>query len=440
MASTGLAKFNKYFRGKGELEIYAKGQSGKPVTVYETVDGSKKVDSIPDGHPITVVVGKEFEKRYFIRYKSGSQQRMGYISDANTGKPLPSKSKVNSELSRITAGDFIGGGKSVSFKFLDSDIDCKEFTSKEQLIKSISDSMKKVRGVSEGVQETFETWFKSLGTFEWESSVSEEEKNKFGVYFGELFIGLLALAGKENGHIQPTPWKGRVKRFLLPTDPSFSGVDSFLEMEDGEIIPISSKFGAGAAASFFSNLLIKGIQYRKKLPDCIYAEIVDSALDIGVTAQHLEKKQKGKPILYEYGIRKILDIGKNEIQDTYQVFTDLKLKKQSPEKNLVLSKIANFKGIDRKIQDMLEDSTTSFFCRTIADQLMNDKKSMDVMREVLAGKNFWQANLDINQWSKGKVLFKMVNSGSSKLTIIGNKAAMNDLEAKQGMVSYRLTF
>ena len=189
MASTGLTKFNKYFKGKGEVEVFAKGEKGKDVTVYEPVDGTKKVDTLKDGTPITVVVGKEFQKRYFIKYKGG----MGYISDNNTGKPIPSKAKVNAELSRITAGDFIGGGKPVKSKFIDQDVDCMEFSSKDQLAKSIIDSMKKVRGVSDEVRETFEPWLKSnLGDFDWVTGVAPEEKNKFGVYFGELFIGLLS--------------------------------------------------------------------------------------------------------------------------------------------------------------------------------------------------------------------------------------------------------
>lgn len=436
MASTGLAKFNKYFRGKGEVETFAKGEKGKDVTVYESVNGTKKVDTLKDGTPITVVVGKEFQKRYFIKYKGG----MGYISDNNTGKPIPSKSKVNAELSRITAGDFIGGGKSVKFKFIDQEVDCMEFTSKDQLANSIIDSMKKVRGVSDEVRETFEPWLKgNLGDFHWVTGVAPEEKNKLGVYFGELFIGLFALANKTANHATPTPWRGKVKRFLMPTDPSFSGVDSFIELEDGEIVPISSKFGTGAAASFFSNLLIKGLQYHKKLPACIFKDIVETALDIGVTIQHLEKKQKAKPILYEYGIRHVLGLNKQQVRDTYEVFTAIKMRKNFDEKNLVISAIANRRGVDKRIVDLLEDSVTAFFCREIADMLEGDKVSMETMKEILAGKNYWQANLQMNDWENGKVKFKLVNSGSAKLQIIGSKAAMNDVEAKQGMINYRLT-
>lgn len=438
MASSGITKFNKYFRGKGEVETYAKGIQGRDITVYESVEGTKKVGTIKDGTPITVVVGKEYQKRYFVKYKGG----MGFISDDNTGKPIPKKSaqtKTNAELSRITSSDFISGGKSIKFRFIDDEIDAMEFTSQAQLAKSISDSMKKVRGVSEEVRETFSNWlYSSLGDFEWATGVTPEEKNKFGVYFGELFIGLFALANKTTNHISPIPWKGRVKRFVVPTDPSFSGVDSFLEMNSGEIIPISSKFGTGAAASFFSNLLIKGLEYHKKLPNCVFKDIVEAALDVGTTVQHLQKKQKAKPILYEFGIRKVLGFDKRLVKDTYAVFTAIKFNQDSDEKNLVVSAIANYQNVEKRIVDLLESSVTTFFCREIASMLENDKTSMETMKEILAGKNYWQANLQINDWEKGKVKFKMVNSGEAKLTIIGSKATMNDIEAKQGMINYIL--
>lgn len=434
MASTGLAKFNKYFKGKKEVNVIAKGEGGKDVPVYESVTGTKKIDTIKDGTPITVIVGEEFQKRYFIKYKNG----MGYISDNNTGKPLVSKTKNNSELLRITAINFAGGGNPVKFKFLEKDIDCVEFTSKDQLSKSIIDSMKKVRGVSDSVRNTFESWLKgNLGDFEWDSGVTPEEINTFGVYFGELFIGLYALANKTN-NISPVPWKGKVKRFLLPKDPSFSGVDSFLEMEDGEIIPISNKFGIGAAASFFSNLLTKGLLNYKRLPNCVFKDIVKTTLDIGVTVQDLEKKQKSKQVVYEFGIRYILGLDKKEVKDTYEVFTAIKTNKPSNEKNLVVSKIFNFKNVEKQIVEKLENSVTAFFSRKIADMLENDKISMDTMKEILSGKNYWQANLQEADWKKGKVKYKMINSGSAKLKIIGSKSAIGDIDAKQGMVNYVL--
>jgi hypothetical protein len=305
---------------------------------------------------------------------------------------------------------------------------------------SIIDGMDRVRGVSEPVKATFTKLFKNsnLGDFEWDADVEQEEVKKFGVYFGELLIGLYALAGKTASHINPVPWKGIPKRFLLPTDAAFSGVDSFLEMADGEIVPISSKFGTGAAASFFSNLLIKGIRYADKIPNSVFKDIIEAAKAIHITADMLDKKKGAKDILYEFGIRNILGLDKRQIPDTYKVFTAIKTESASDEKNLVVSKIANIRGLDKKIEDSLEESTTAFFCRSIADMLMADKVSMETMKEILSGKNYWQANLNLLQWDKGVIKFSLVNSGHASLKIIGNKSAINDADAKQGLINYIL--
>lgn len=437
MASSGKEKFDKYFKGKKDVATFCKGATkGKPVPVFKDDKSLTKVDTLKDGDEIVVQPGPSFSGRYFAKYKGG----MGFFSDTNVGKPKVGKSIESSQLSRITASDFINLGKDVTFIFGDNEVLCKEFTSRKQLVDSMIDGMKKTKGVSEAVSSTFTKFLKepSLRKIEWDADTTVEEKKKFGVYFGELLIGLYALDGKATGHISSVPWKGKPSRFLIPTDPSFSGVDSFLVMDDGEIVSISSKFGEGAKASFFSNLLIKGLQYSKKLPKCVFKEIVDTALSIGVTVQHLEKKQKAKPILYEYGVRHVLGIPKTKIRDSYQVFTDLKLNKVTDERNLLISSITNYEHVDPKIVSALEASTTAFFCRTIAKMLTTDTKSMEVMLEILSGKNYWQANLNMSSWDKGDVKFSLVNSGKSKLEIIGNKAAMTDLGATQGMINYVL--
>ena len=438
MATSGLDKFNKYFRGKGEIDVIAKASGGKEVSVFDSLLGNKKIATIKDGTPITVVVGTSFQKRYFIKYPGG----MGYISDSNVGKPIPSKSKLNADFARINAGSFINGGKKTEFKFIENDIKCIEFSNARNLSDSIYDGLNKNRGISSEILYSLDKFLKSpkQGKFEWESDVSIEERNRLGVYLGELFIGLYALSGNHSPHISPIPWKGNIGRFLIPTDPSFSGVDSFIEMEDGEIIPISSKFAGGAAASFFSNLLIKGIEHHRELPKSIFKDIVETAISIGVTKLHLQRKQKAKPILYEYGIRNVLNLDKRSVRDTYEVFTDIKQNRSSDEKNLVISKIASLSHVEQKIVDALDDSVTAFFCREISDMLNKDRASMDVMKEILSGKNYWQANLDQNSWNNGHVKYRMVNSGSAKLTLIGNKAAIRDIDASQGMINYRLTF
>jgi hypothetical protein len=74
----------------------------------------------------------------------------------------------------------------------------------------------------------------------------------------------------------------------------------------------------------------------------------------------------------------------------------------------------------------------------MADRLNSDGKSVEAMIEILAGKNFWQANLDIMEWKKGNIKYRMVSSGKASVQIIGSKSAIDDIDAKQGMVNYEV--
>ena len=66
----------------------------------------------------------------------------------------------------------------------------------------------------------------------------------------------------------------------------------------------------------------------------------------------------------------------------------------------------------------------------------NSKQANNDLRDILAGKNYWQANLDINDWFAGKVNYKLVNSGNVKVDVIGSKAPTTDITAKQGLINY----
>ena len=58
------------------------------------------------------------------------------------------------------------------------------------------------------------------------------------------------------------------------------------------------------------------------------------------------------------------------------------------------------------------------------------------MIDILAGKNFWQANLDARKWKEGVISYSMFNSGKINLKIIGSKGAIKDIEMKEGMINY----
>jgi len=253
-------------------------------------------------------------------------------------------------------------------------------------------------------------------------------------------IGYVAFKDRGRTSLVPPIIKDKVSRFILPDDPSFPGIDSVIELNDGTMLPISSKFGIGAKASFFSNLLPKGVMQSGNIIDSNFKDIVKTSLKLGFTTKKLEAKQGAKPILYNYSINVLLALGINKPLD---IFQDIKknrndLSKMKPLTISVLEKIQNMRGIDKRIINELPLSLTSFFSRMTADQLNKDKKSMEEMKRILSGKNFWQANLNISDWKKGTIRFNMTNTKKVKLIIIGNKSAIKDIDAKQGLVNYEI--
>ena len=102
----------------------------------------------------------------------------------------------------------------------------------------------------------------------------------------------------------------------------------------------------------------------------------------------------------------------------------------------MLDAIENYSGsvegtnIMTKIKDNLPNSATSFFSRAISSQLNEDTKSITQMKEILAGKNFYQANLQINHWQKGNVNFRLINTGDIELKIMRFKSIRNRHKCK----------
>jgi hypothetical protein len=84
-------------------------------------------------------------------------------------------------------------------------------------------------------------------------------------------------------------------------------------------------------------------------------------------------------------------------------------------------------------------SITGYFTRTIATDLNNCPNSIEFLKELIAGKKFYQANLNIQKWMKGEVEYNYVSSGKVNLKIFGDKSPLTDITAKQGLVNYLLT-
>ena len=436
MASTGAVKWKKYF-SHDKVETTTKGKA-----VVKDAKGAT-IDTLDNGFPITVLHMKAFNPRYDVAYKKNGKIKTGTIAESSVAKPIAKK--AGGALSNITALDFVKDGKDAVIKYTDRDVKVKTFKSSDELIKAIQSGFKTNKKLPEPIMDIFETYLnsKDLTTIKWPSNLSDGEKNKLGVYFGELLVGLLALDSTRNV-FAPDPFKGtKIKAFHLPSDPSFSGVDSLFELKDGTFIPVSSKFGTGAAASIFANLVPKGIEYYKKvnMKQSVFKDFIGLGVENGV----VNPSKQMKEMVYLYGVRKILGIkegsGKNQIRDVMKVYEAIRKEDLTDEALLVIQQIANLKGkIDPLISQYLPKSVSSYFNRQIADRLNKDQTSQEQMKSILAGKNFWQANLQTSAWGKGAINFKFLNSGDINLEIIGRKSAIHDIDARQGWINYILKY
>jgi len=380
-------------------------------------------------------------KKYGIIYYSRSVTKSSSISAGDLGMMYSGRKGATENL-KIQSDTLIRYGKLEVRTLNGQDVRCAVFTTAEQLESSILRALKENRNVGPHIYDAVQDYFKSenLKKFNWNDSFRSSDINELGKYLGELIIGVIVLRGKIDGRFSSNIFANqKIKEFIVPDDPSFSGVDSAFVKEDGSLIPISSKLGSGAKASFFTNFLPKVID-KLNIKESVIKDIATSARNVGITSTKLNAKRGAKEITYEYGIRTILGIGPNTVRNTYQVFTDIKKNATTKETILVAEAIKKNPMIEKNVKDKLPLSMTAAFSRETARRLNSDKTSLDIIASVLAGKDFYQANLDINRWKQGEVFFKLLQSGKANVSFIGYKSAITDIEANQGLVNYELKY
>lgn len=433
---------------------------GKPVIdlstnkeyIYEGFKFSRNVNEEIDGFNIIRTVNREQpsgalfmfsagSKKYGIIYYARTVTSSSSIKAGNLGLAYSGRKGATENLG-IQSNKMIRGGTFEKRILNDQEVRCAIFKNSTILEKSILTYMRENRNIGNHIYDVIEDYFNSsnLDKFEWGNSFRESDINELGKYLGELVIGVIVLRGKANRKFSTNIFDNKsIKEFIVPDDPTFSGVDSAFITNTGEIIPISSKLGAGARASFFTNFLPKVITMQN-LKDSIIKDLANRAKSIKITKEMLILKRGAKEIVYEYGIRDFLGIDSSKIKDTYQVFIEAKKNNITPEVTLVMNAIIENTNIDKKIKDQLPASMTAIFTREIAKRLNSDKNSIDTLTEVLSGKKFYQANLNINSWRKGSVYFNILLSGKSNIVFIGNKSAINDIDANHGLVNYELKY
>ena len=139
-------------------------------------------------------------------------------------------------------------------------------------------------------------------------------------------------------------------------------------------------------------------------------------------------------------MREILNISPRDIKKAIEVYNDAKANKITDKVQKTILAIRENKNIEKKLKEQLPKTITAVFSREASKRLNNDKVSLEIVEEVLAGKNFYQANLVLSKFLKGEIFFKVLVSGKAKVSFTGSKAAMNDLTAAQGMLNYELKY
>ena len=345
-----------------------------------------------------------------------------------------------SESLAVRAETLIKKGKLERIEFAGQKVECRTFPSIKMLKVSILEGLKDNKKIPKYIVDSFESYLSPSATrfdkIGWSEAMPDNELNQLGKYAGEVITGLIAIGGPRSSYLPNIIKAEKVDKFCVPTDPAFTGVDVFLLMKDGTIYPISNKYGKGAAASFFANLLPKCMKHEDTLRHSPLRDFVRIAKKHSNWQAMERRGAPSKEILYDYGVRELLNIPSGVVRDPYDVYRQAKSGKYSPEVHCVVEAIKEYDGVDRVVLDNLPMSITAFMTRETAKILNGSKKAVEDMKEVLAGKNYWQANLMISEWSGGKIKYKFVNSGKIRLDIIGTKSSTRDLTGKQGLLNY----
>ena len=433
MASYGRAKWVKYF-SNGNVTTKVKNVSGKSAQLH-SLDG-KKVISIPEGTNIVVKKSDDYLGHYIVQIMG--TKTVGILTDAAVGKPVHLASyKGPTESLKVLPATLIRYGTPTTDTHHNIEFSAMMFKVRRDLEHSILKGLKENPKISEEILDVIKDYFKGdLAHIKWGVEVSESEQNELGKYLGELIIGLLAF--KNNGAQFSSPFlDSQAVSFTIPTDSKFSGVDSFIRTSKGTLIPISSKFGVGAKASFFSNIVPKALgEHYNDIKKCEFKNIVNVFLKY-----NLDPLVDTKRALYTYGIYDILKIGYNNVPDPLAIYDGIRSNRWTHGTDDVFDAIKRRSwGLVNEdvIKQGLPNTLTAFFNRIITKRLNEDATSINEMKRIISGKNFWQANLDIVKWKKGIVYYKMIHSSDNKLTIIGNKSGLNDLASSAGMINYDL--
>lgn len=456
MASTaGLSAWTKYYEGKGNVTTVVK----KDANTFTTSD--KVGPKLMAGTPVVVLPLKN-KKEYlsYVRGNASGEKANAHIpimhgkikllcAMDNLAKPSDSTT-IDLKLQTV---NLIRGAPTGKFSFMGFyDVPCAVFSSAGELRTCVVKNLKShtlLNTVPAFKKNLIEYFTKGDPThITWLGAVGPGEKAQFAKYIGEVAIGLIILEGKAAVAMPGiTLFPAGKKKFILPLDEAFPGADSLIRLDGGAFIPLSSKAGLGAAASFFSNLLGPILKNNGATHlgsgASVMKTIVQTAKNAGITEPaHL--KTGSKKVVYEYGVREILKTNASTLPNSYLVYEEFKkfdkITDYSPEVREIYKKL---KSVMTKMEDTtairnLDSSTTVFFSKLMAAALNANPASVKICKSVLSAKKFYQANLNVSELKQGNIRFSIIAADAGALTFIGTKSAYTNIDASQGSVNYYL--
>lgn len=469
MATTGKDKWEKYFKNN-RVETYVKANSSnsKDLNYIYDITGNKTNTRLNHGHEIVVEQSGmyydtgPYANKVLVKYGRKPTDE-GYLHINCIDKVKNGRATMQIESSKL-----INLGADIIVDSLNgqTNVPCKAFSSATDLAKSIINGLEEEPSVPDYITEQFVEYFANdlldgIKGITWNSGIGDKEKNTLGAYLGELLIGYMALSKDANAFTVPEIVAYEIDYFAVPTDPSFPGIDSFIQYKNrgvnssGGKYLISSKAGKGAKASIWNNVMPLVVNAKKKnaagwraLPrDSVLKKLVTSFQAVANGANN------GKKVVYHFGVNYILK--QAATADTaYTLFRQLKSGKLSSDNaSLVQTARTVQAGLNKQnypeatksdvtsnLNSAGAKAMTIFFCRYIADELMREPEAINLILSCLSGKKFYQANLNMSKWRNGEISFSTTHVTNTTIKVTGTKSATNNLDANQGTVNYELEF
>ena len=359
----------------------------------------------------------------FSATSSFSKQGAVLIDNKYTVYTKPAIGSVSTLDARI----FTTLGEDYQMPYNEDKIKTKRFSSASQLEKSIIAGCMNSPLLGESVAHACQLMFDGKSV-DW-GDTPAATINKLGVYLGEVLIGWTILSKNKKLFTGYTLSK-KAKHFIIPTDPSFSGVDSFIEFEDGEKLALSSKAGAGAKASMFTNLIPNTIKIINAQPKTSFTKFCQFLVKNNI------KPTDSKSAVWTYAIRELLGLSATQVPKPTDVQADIKNGNISKERTLVEQTAKKKFTLAQNEKDAFPNSLSVIFTKRIAELFNSD--STDQINNILQGKDYYQVNLSTKDWTKGTIKFTFTKAGMGKVKIYGDKAAVTDITAKQGWLNYEI--